>query len=295
MIDLHIHTDASSDGVHSPREVFDMARVRGITALAFADHNSTANVDEGLRLSREYSIPFVPGIEISSGHRDSDVHVLGYFVDHRTEALTGFLARCIEESVVQNERRVALLVEAGFVLDAADVFIESAGRPPTGRSFLSALVKRPENRDNEELARYTTGDRSRSPSLFFYQDWLAGGRPAYVPMSASPTQEAIETIRAARGIPILAHPGVYPEQIIREVIEMGVLGLEAYSSYHDNEVSAQFVGLCRERGLLISAGSDFHGKAIKPDIELGVAIDNGHEIYIGLKEAHRKIYAQRNP
>jgi len=268
-----------------------MARAKGITALAFADHNSTANVDEGLRLSREYSIPFVPAIEISSGHRDSDVHVLGYSIDHRSEALTGFLARCLEESVIQNERRVALLVKAGFVLDAADVLAESAGRPPTGRSFLSALAKRAENRDNRELARYATGDRSRSPSLFFYQDWLAGGRPAYVPMSASPTREAIETIRAARGIPILAHPGVYPEQVIREVIDMGVLGLEAYSSYHDTEVSARFVGLCRERGLLISAGSDFHGKAIKPDIELGVAIDNGHEIYLGLKEAHRKIYA----
>jgi 3',5'-nucleoside bisphosphate phosphatase len=295
MIDLHIHTDASSDGVHSPREVFDMARAVGIRALAFADHNSTANVDEGLRLSKDYSIPFVPAIEISSGHRDQDVHLLGYFVDHRSSVLTDFLTRCLEESALQTGRRVELLSAAGFVLDTADVLNESAGRPPTGTSFLSALIKRPENRDNESLARYTAGDRCASPSLFFYQDYLAGGRPAYVPLAASATGVVIELIRAAGGIPILAHPGAYPDSIVREVIDMGVLGLEAYSGYHDAAASARFAHLCRRHALLITAGSDFHGKAIKPDIELGVAIDNGYEIYIKLKEAHRKIHAQTTP
>ncbi len=295
MIDLHIHTDASSDGVHTAREVFDMARAAALEAIAFADHNSIANVGEGLRLSGDYSIPFVPAIEISSSHRDQDVHVLGYFIDHRSGELRDFLARCYDESALQTERRVELLRAAGFVLDVADVMDESAGRPPTGRSFLLALVKRPENRDNKYLARYTAGNRSASPSQFFYQDYLAGGRPAYVPLSASVTTEAITVISAAGGIPILAHPGVYPTHIVREVIGMGVLGLEAYSGYHDEAASGRFARFCRKHGLLISAGSDFHGSEIKPDIRLGVAIDNGYEIYIGLREAHRKKYAQTTP
>jgi len=272
-----------------------MARQAGIRALAFADHNSVENVGEGLRLSGEYSVRFVPAIEISSGHRDQDVHILGYFIDHRSEELADFLARCRDESISQTGRRVDLLRVAGFVLDAADVMRESAGRPPTGRSFLSALVGRPENRENGELASYTAGDRSASPSQFFYLDWLAGGRPAYVPLSASTTAEAIAVIAAAGGIPIMAHPGAYPARIVREVIGMGVLGLEAYSGYHDRAAAARFVRLCRRRGLLATAGSDFHGKEVKPGIELGVPIENGYELYTALKEAHRKIHAQTTP
>lgn len=295
MIDLHIHTDASSDGVHSPAEILAMARTVGLEAVAFADHNSTANVDKGIELSRAYSIPFVPALEISSSHHDQDIHILGYFVDHRSAHLAAFLDRCRRESTVQTERRVELLAACGFVLDAADVLAESAGRPPTGTSFLSALIKRPENRGNHALARYTTGDRSASPSQFFYLDYLAGGRAAYVPLSASATAEAIRIILAAGGIPILAHPGVYARPLIREVIGMGVLGLEAYSGYHDKAAAARFARLCRKEGLLIGAGSDFHGKAIKPDIRLGVPIENGYELYTQLKEAHQKRHAQTTP
>lgn len=295
MIDLHVHTNASSDGVHTAREIFAMARTAGIRALAFADHNSVANVGEGVRLSGDYSIPFVPAIEISSGYRDQDVHILGYFIDHRSGGLTDFLGRCRDESTLQTERRVDLLRAAGFVLSSADVLDESAGRPPTGRSFLSALIKRPENRKNEQLARYTTGDRSASPSQFFYLDWLAGGRPAYVPLSASTTAEAIAVIAAAGGIPILAHPGAYSARIVREVIGLGILGLEAYSGYHDHAAAARFVRLCSRRGLLVTAGSDFHGKEIKPNIRLGAAIENGYELYTALREAHRKIHAQATP
>ncbi len=294
MIDLHIHTDASSDGVHTPREIFDMARAAGLKAMAFADHNTTAHVDEGLRLSRDYSIPFVPALELNSSHRDQDIHVLGYFIDHRSPALAGFLSRYADESIIQTRRRVELLVAAGFVLDAADVLNASGGRPPTGRSFLEALLGRSENRTDERLARYTVGDRSASPSQFFYQDYLAGGRPAYVGLSASTTGAAIAEILGAGGIPILAHPGVYPPSIVEEVIDMGVWGLEAYSGYHDAATAARFALLCRTRGLLVSAGSDFHGKEIKPDISLGVRIDNAYDIYTAMNEAHRKKHAQGN-
>jgi hypothetical protein len=295
MIDLHIHTDASSDGVHCPREIFDMARAAGLRAIAFADHNTTASVDEGLRLSGDYAIPFVPAVELNSSYRDQDIHILGYFIDHRSPALTDFLSRYADESIVQTRRRVELLVAAGFVLDTTDVLNASGGRPPTGRSFLEALIARSENRSDERLARYTGGDRSASPFQFFYQDFLAGGRPAYVGLSASTTEAAIGEILAAGGIPILAHPGVYPPSMVEEVIGMGVQGLEAYSGYHDTATAARFAQLCRERGLLVSAGSDFHGKEIKPDIELGVRIDKGYHIYTAMNEAYRKRHAQRNP
>jgi predicted metal-dependent phosphoesterase TrpH len=295
MIDLHIHTDASSDGVHSPREIFDMARAVGLDAIAFADHNTTANVEEGIELAGDYGISFVPAVELSSGYRDQDVHVLGYFIDQRSSALADFLSRYEEESVAQTRRRVELLMAAGFVLDAADVMAASGGRQPTGRSFLQALVAREENKDDERLARYATGDRSASPSQFFYQDFLAGGRPAYVPLTVSTTEVAIRQIQGAGGIPILAHPGVYPPSVVDEVIDLGAQGLEVYSGYHDAAATALFIRLCLDRGLLMSAGSDFHGKEVKPDIRLGVRVDSSYDIYTDLREAYRKKHAQANP
>ena len=64
MIDLHIHTTASSDGQHEPEEIFEMSKGLKLEAIAFANHNALASVGKGLRISREFEIEFIPCIEI---------------------------------------------------------------------------------------------------------------------------------------------------------------------------------------------------------------------------------------
>ncbi len=292
MIDLHVHTNASSDGVHTPEEIFERARrVAGKTtfdAIAFADHNSVDNIESGLLLSKAYGIPFVTAVELGSYHGGQDIHILGYFIDPLSAVLTDFLTQSIEETTRQTEERVRLLNGLGFALDVSDVSVKSAGRAPTGRTFLEALSEREENRDDRRLKRYRSGDRADSPSLNFYLNFLAGGKPAYVALSGFPVEKAIAVVEKSGGVPILAHPGAYPDSIVEDVIARGVAGLEAYSGHHNERTSRRFVELCEKRSLIWTAGSDFHGKEVKPNIELGVSIENGRLPYDRLREEYLK-------
>jgi predicted metal-dependent phosphoesterase TrpH len=101
------------------------------------------------------------------------------------------------------------------------------------------------------------------------------------------TVAAIERIKELRGIPILAHPSDTGEENIRQLIGAGLEGLEVYSPYHDPREQEAFRALAERHGLLVTAGSDFHGKGVKPDVELGEVGGNHYEILRKLKE-HRK-------
>jgi predicted metal-dependent phosphoesterase TrpH len=291
MIDLHVHTDASSDGVHTPEEIFKLASRIGIKTLAFADHNNTDNVELGLKLSKKYKIPFVPAVEINSTYLGEDIHVLGYFIDHRSSDMVSFLSNTQNEIIAQTKERVALLREYGFVLNTDDVLRESVGKPPTGKSFLTALLKREENSDDKRLKNYVDGDRSDSPSLNFYLDFLSGGKPAYVPLKTSTTAGAIEMIEISRGLSVIAHPGEYPRRMLDEIVALGADGIEVYSGHHSSDEERYFKRYAMEKGLLMTAGSDFHGKIVKPAIDLGVKIEGGEEMFERLKRAHEEKYA----
>ncbi|MFQ6078498.1 MAG: PHP domain-containing protein, partial [Thermodesulfobacteriota bacterium] len=177
VIDLHIHTTASSDGQHGPGEIFEMSKELKLEAIAFADHNSVGSVDEGLRISRDFGIEFIPCIEINSHYKGYDFHLLGYFIDHQDERIRRWLEGLGEQERDQIRQRVKRLRDLGFRLSVGDVEQLSAGREPTGVSYLNALLAREENRANPRLRAYIDGDRSDSPYLNFYLDYLAGGRP----------------------------------------------------------------------------------------------------------------------
>ncbi|MBN1571961.1 MAG: PHP domain-containing protein [Deltaproteobacteria bacterium] len=291
MIDLHVHTDASSDGVHTPEEIFEMSARLGVKGLAFADHNNTDNVDKGLKLSKKYNIPFVPAVEINSTHLNEDIHIIGYFIDHRSSEMVSFLSNTQNEIIAQTKKRVALLREYGFVLNTDDVLRESKGKPPTGRSFLTAILKKEENAGDKRLKNYVDGDRSDSPSLNFYLDFLSGGKPAYIPLSTSTTKGAVEIISISGGLSVIAHPGEYPRGMLDDLVALGADGIEVYSGHHNKVEEKYFKRYAMEKGLLMTAGSDFHGKIVKPTIDLGVKIEGGEEMFEKLKKAHEEKYA----
>ena len=269
MIDLHIHTNASSDGQHSPREIFEMARNKGLRAIAFADHNSVDNVEEGFRISREFSVEFIPCLELNTLQNNLDLHLLAFFIDPRSPSLKNWLERIHRKKHEQAKKRVEKLNELGFIFSWDDLRKFSGDRIPTGMSFLKAILSRGENRGDPRLRPYIDGDRSASPYVNFYLDYLRGGKPASVQMEDIATVAAVAKIKELRGIPILAHPSDTGEENIRQLIDAGLEGLEAYSPYHDAQEQEAFRKFAQKHGLLVTAGSDFHGKGVKPDVELG--------------------------
>ena len=288
MIDLHIHTNASSDGQHSPGEIFEMARQKGLKALSFADHNSVQNVEEGIRLGARYGIEFIPCMELNTLYRELDLHILAYFIDPRSSALRQWMGEIHGKKVEQARRRMEKLNELGFLFTEDDLNTFSEGCLPTGRSFLEAILSRPENRKDPRLRPYIDGDRSASPYVNFYRDYLRGGKPAFIAMEDVSTLAAIQRIKHLGGIPILAHPSDTGEENILSLVRGGLEGLEAYSPYHTPGEQEAFRVLAETHGLLVTAGSDFHGKKIKPDVELGQVAEDRYELVEKLRERRKE-------
>jgi len=288
MIDLHIHTNASSDGQHSPGEIFEMARQKGLKALSFADHNSVENVEEGIRLGARYGIEFIPCMELNTLYRELDLHILAYFIDPRSRVLRQWMEEIHAKKAEQARRRMEKLNELGFHFTTDDLNAFAEGRLPTGKSFLEAILSRPENRKDPRLQPYIDGDRSASPYVNFYRDYLRGGKPAFVPMEDVSTLAAIQKTKHLGGIPILAHPSDTGEENILSLIRSGLEGLEAYSPYHTSGEQEAFRLLAESHGLLVTAGSDFHGKKIKPDVELGQVRGNRYDLVERLRERRKE-------
>jgi predicted metal-dependent phosphoesterase TrpH len=288
MIDLHIHTNASSDGQHSPREIFEMARRKGLRAIAFADHNSAENVEEGIRLAGEFKIEFIPCMELNTLFNGLDLHLLAYFIDPQSRGLQQWLEEIHRKKVEQARKRREKLNELGFLFSEEDLNRFSEGSLPTGMTFLKAILSRRENRKDPRLRSYIAGDRSRSPYVNFYRDYLRGGKPAFVSMEDVSTPAAIRKIKELGGIPVLAHPSDTGEENIRALIRCGLEGLEAYSPYHTPEEEGAFRVFAEAQDLLITAGSDFHGKKIKPDVELGQVSGDHDDLVTRMKEKRRE-------
>jgi len=284
-IDLHIHTHASEDGEFSPRKIFDLAGGLGLRAIAFADHDTVASVGEGVALSKATGIDFAPAVEITTQTEGYDLHLLGYFIDWRSPRLHRVLSRSAERRVDTVATRAQLLRGLGFTITLEDILKDAAGRPPGTASILNALKTHPENLKCADFARYITGDKSDRPVYNFYRDYLFTGGPAFVDMRTMSTVEAIALVHELGGAAVLAHPGRTPAELVDRLLGAALDGLEVFCSTHSAEDSARFGEYARRHGLLETAGSDFHGPSIKPDIVFGADLPGGtYEMFTALRE-----------
>ena len=287
-VDLHIHTTASSDGQHSPEEIFEMAKAMNLRAITFSDHNSVANVDRGLELSEKHSIEFVPCFELNTHLDDMDIHLLAFYIDHKNEELHRWLEEIKEAKYEQVEKRLSALQSLDFRISNEDLMEAAKGKAPSGATFLKALLSRNKENADPRLQPYIDGKRSYSPALNFYLDYFRKGKPAFAPFEACSTQKGIDKIKEFGGVPIQAHPSDTGDKNIRKMIKMGLMGLEAYSSYHNDDECEHFRKMTEEHNIIYTAGSDFHGKKIKPNVDFGSVNNNSYEIVERLKNARNK-------
>jgi predicted metal-dependent phosphoesterase TrpH len=262
-LDLHLHT-TFSDGSFSPDEVLAMADKVHVRALAITDHDTVDGIPEALEAGQRLGIEVIPGIEISSRWRESEMHILGYFLDWQDPAFHRHLARFRETRHQRNPRIIEKLNGLGVDITYDEVKAlarnDSVGRPHIARM----LVQK----------GYVTSAKEA------FDRYLAEGAAAYVPRELPAPPEAIAIIRAAGGVPVLAHPswldrsdGIY--KICDELKAVGLAGVEVHYSTHRPEQTAQYLEAARRLELLITGGSDFHGST-KPDIEVGIGRGNLH-------------------
>jgi 3',5'-nucleoside bisphosphate phosphatase len=250
--DLHMHT-FHSDGYHSPEKLIEKAKSQGIKILSITDHDSVNAFNEATEYAKKFGIEVIPGVEISTDIRDTEVHILGYFVDPMNKDLEHYLHFFREERYKRAIRMVKKLNILGLDITIDDVLVfakdSAIGRPHIAQALLA---------------------KGQVKSFFeaFYK-YIGNHAPAYERKVHLSPQSAFKIINDAGGLAFIAHPGNMPEILIKELIDAGVDGIEVIHPSHSPEQVKFYRGIVIEYFLLESGGSDFHGGKREDDENLG--------------------------
>lgn len=273
--DLHVHT-FYSDSTFSPEEVVSLAHKKGLSAIAITDHDTVDGIDEAATFAAKFSLEIIPGTELTAEVNGREIHVLGYLVDHRDPV---FLDKLKELKAVRVERifeMVGRLKQEGVKgLDAAEI-IACAGKAAVGRVHIAMMLKK-------------IGLISRIPQAF--AKYIGDDCPAYVAKFRLTPKEAVDIIRNAKGIPILAHPlNLISDELIPQLAAEGLMGVEVYYPKYTNPVIIYYQNLCEKYGLLVTGGSDDHGLA-KEEILMG-KMKVAYEVVERLKRKRAELYGR---
>lgn len=247
-IDLHTHSRAS-DGTDAPARVVADARAAGLDVVALTDHDTTAGWDEAARAATEIGIALVRGTEVSAKAHGISVHVLSYLQDPTATVLTRELDAARESRVHRAERMVELLAR-DVPITWQDVLDQSRDAVVVGRPHIADAL----------VARGVVPDRSAA-----FTHLLASGGPYHVHHYAPEAAAPVAAVRAAGGVPVLAHPGadvrgrVVPDAVFDELAEAGLAGLEVHHRDHTPAQVERLLAIAARLDLLVTGSSDYHG------------------------------------
>ncbi|MGH3262413.1 MAG: PHP domain-containing protein [Trebonia sp.] len=245
-IDLHVHSNAS-DGTDAPAEVIRRAKAAGLDVLALTDHDTQAGLAEA-RSALADGLTLIPGMELSCQLDGRSVHLLSYLFDQEDPALCAETARIRDDRTGRARAMVDRMRELG-----ADVTWDQVAEIADG-----AVVGRP------HLARALAASGAvRTPADAFTADWIGDGGRAFVDRYAPDLARAVGLVRAAGGVPVLAHPRSpgyeISDEVIRRLADAGLGGIEVFHFDHDQAQRSRLGRLARSLGLIVTGGSDDHG------------------------------------
>ena len=272
-IDMHTHTNYS-DGDLSPQELIKLAIDKGIGTLAITDHNTI----EGIKKVNKNNdtivasgIKIINGIELSAKTDIGRMHILGYGIDLNNEALNKKLLE-IKDNSINSFLSIMEQIKRDYGIRFSYEDIKT-------------LVNANHNLGRPDLAKLCVKYGYASTVQEAFDKYLIEAHNKTRQTSKKlPYQECLELITKSGGIPILAHPKTLELSekelliLLKEMISYGLKGIEVYHSSHSQEEMSYYLEIASKYDLLISGGSDFHGKTVKPDIELGTGKNNNIRI-----------------
>lgn len=248
--DLHLHTTAS-DGLYTPTEVVVRSKEKGFSAISITDHDTIAGIEEAMSVGAKLGLEIMPGIELSTLNEDREIHILGYYPDIHNIKLNEMLGKMIDVRKSRALFMVEKLNNLGFGI-ALERVKEIAGSEFIGRPHIARALQ--EKGYISEIAEA------------FTKDYIGLDGRAYIKRFKMSPVEAIDILKQANAVPVLAHPGFLSqgrsllENEIKPLIENGLLGIEVFYSKHDREQEDYYKHLAEEHDLLITGGSDWHGQ-----------------------------------
>ena len=232
---------------NTPAAVVQQAAALGLRAVAVTDHDTFAGLPEALAAGQRCGIEVVPGVELSTVWGGEEVHLLGYFMDTGNAALRALMTRATDERNARNKTTMD------------DLHAAFPGQTVLGRPHIAALLVQ----------------RGCIPSVSDGMRGLLGrGKAFYVPRYNIPLADSIRALRAAGGVPVVAHIFKYRfddaqrAAMLAAAADAGALGVEVRYTTYTPEQTEIAQALAARFGLAPSGGSDYHGLR-KPDIALG--------------------------
>ncbi len=239
--DLHTHS-LYSDGDRTPGALVALAREKGLAMLAVTDHDSVDGVREAVAAGREAGLAVIPAVEMDT-EWPTELHMLGYGIDTENAALCAALAEITCRKIERNAEIFRLL--RGLGMDAEPYVRCSLGRV-TRLHIARALCE---------------GGYTKTTAEAF-ERFLGRGRPAHANLVRFPPEKVMSLLRGAGGRCVLAHPCYLPgneQAVVDQLMRWGLEGLEAYYPGSTPGKTRLFCSIAARGGLLVTAGSDFHG------------------------------------
>ncbi|QKE83980.1 PHP domain-containing protein [Arthrobacter sp. NEB 688] len=249
MIDLHTHSTAS-DGTQPPAQVVASAAAAGLTTVALTDHDTTLGWDEAARAAGDLGITLVRGIEVSCARGHRSVHLLAYLPDPTHPALVAELEQARDSRETRLDRMVDRMAADGLPVSVASVRAEVEDGATPGRPHIAdALVRAGAVAHRDEAFAHLLSDSG----------------PYYVSHYAPDPVTAVEVVRAAGGVPVVAHPlsvtraGTVDDALLEEMVAAGMAGIEAHHRDHGPDAVRHLVDLAGSLGVVVTGSSDYHG------------------------------------
>lgn len=263
--DLHVHSKIS-DGTQSVKDLVQEIAETGLDGFALTDHDTTAGWSEADQTAQKLGLDFVAGMEISCAGHGVSIHLLSYLHDPTYQPLLQEIARARESRIHRAQRMVTLLSE-DYPIDWDDVMEQTGEGATVGRPHIADAL----------VAAGAVQNRSEA-----FASILTPQSRYYVSHYAVNPVEAVRLVRAAGGVPVMAHPRarsrgrIASAELIEEMIDAGLAGLEVH--HRDNSLEDQkwLHSIAFEHDLLVTGSSDYHG-AGKPN-RLGENTTDRHTV-----------------
>ena len=247
--DLHIHT-YYPDGVFSPEKIADTALDVGLQAIAITDHDNVLAYDVAQKYIKEKELgdklEVIRGIEVNTLYKNNEVHILGYFMNPENSDFQSMLKSQQQARIKQTKEILALLSKKeGIKIKFEDV---------------KKLVAEGGSIGRPHIAKAITNAGGTTNVMDAYAKYIHEDSPVYVQRKTVTPQDAVEVIYDAGGIPVIAHPHDLDiaETLIKELMNYGLRGIEAYHRKHSPACVEYFSSMAEELGLIVTGGSDFH-------------------------------------
>jgi predicted metal-dependent phosphoesterase TrpH len=246
-VDLHIHS-TYSDGVLTPAELVDLAKKEGLSAISITDHDTADGTDEAIQRGVETGVEVITGIEMSSWHGDTSMHVLGYRFRHNDDQFKARLKLLQEGRETRNVRIIENLNRLGIKVEFEEL-LHYSEYGQTGRPHIARLLVDKGVTKTIDLA---------------FKHYLRRGAAAYSERFRFSAHDAIAMIKEAGGIAVLAHPSSLDPSLrsipalLNDLHKSGLGGVEVYYPAHSSRAVKALLKMAEDLGLIITGGSDFH-------------------------------------